>query len=179
MGFDTDLALFSRRPQVDFEALVTRPVRLYLDDFSNLRIPHFEDFIAVTRSREIWRTILCQTISQLEAVYGEASANTIVGNCSTQLVPGFQDTRAAGYFSERANWPVSTPLDRSWLFVSGVPGELVRPVERSGTRSGAPVRVGAPPCPRVACARVCCLGRGQAVCGRACRSGGRSLRSGG
>ena len=79
MGFDTDLALFSRRPQVDFEALVARPVRLYLDDFSNLRIPHFEDFIAVTRGREIWRTILCQTISQLEAVYGEASANTIVG----------------------------------------------------------------------------------------------------
>ncbi len=88
----------------------------------------------MTRSREIWCTILHQTISQLEAVYGEASANTIVGNCSTQLVLGFRYTRTAGYFSERANRLVSTLLNRSWLFVSGEPGELVRPVERSGTR---------------------------------------------
>lgn len=113
MGFDTALALYNWHPQVDFGALVARPVRLFLDDFSNLRIPHFEDYIAVTRSREIWCTILRQTISQLEAVYGEASANTIVGNCSTQLVLGFRYTRTAGYFSERANRLVNTLLNRS------------------------------------------------------------------
>lgn len=109
------------------------PVRMFLDDFGNFRIPNFEQAISVVRSKNIWCTMLCQTTSQLAARYGEEGANTIIGNCDTQLVLAFQDTASARYFSDRANKPVSallaTPLDRSWLFLRGKPGELVRRYE--------------------------------------------------
>ena len=62
------------------------PVRFMLDDFANLRLPDFDDVLSVIRSREISCTVVCQTVSQLEARYGEASANSIVGNCDRHLV---------------------------------------------------------------------------------------------
>ncbi|WP_455137282.1 type IV secretory system conjugative DNA transfer family protein [Thermophilibacter sp.] len=109
------------------------PVRLMLDDFSNLRIPGFADAIAVLRSREVWCTLLLQTVSQLEERYGDAGARTIVGNCDAQLVLGFQDTQTATAYAERADRPASrllaTPLDRAWLFVRGRVGEQVRRYE--------------------------------------------------
>ena len=106
------------------------PVRLFLDDFSNLRIPDFTDLIAVVRSREIWCTLLAQTVSQLEERYGAAGAATIVGNCDVQLVLAFQDAQTARAYQVRANRSpaalMATPLDRSWLFVRGRPAEEVR-----------------------------------------------------
>lgn len=101
------------------------PVRMFLDDFGNFHIPNFEQAISVVRSKNIWCAMLCQTTSQLAARYGEEGANTIIGNCDTQLVLAFQDTASARYFSDRANKPVSallaTPLDRSWLFCAASP----------------------------------------------------------
>lgn len=41
------------------------PVRMFLDDFGNFRIPNFEQAISVVRSKNIWCTMLCQTTSQL------------------------------------------------------------------------------------------------------------------
>ena len=105
------------------------PVRLFLDDFSNLNIPNFTDAIAVLRSREIWCTILLQTYSQLVDRYGEPGANTIAGNCDSQLVLGFQDPDTAERFAPKADKLRSSllfsPLDRSWLFVRGRKGEQV------------------------------------------------------
>ena len=69
------------------------PVRFVLDDFANLNLPHIDDVLAVIRSREISCTIICQTISQLEARYGTPAANSIIGNCDAQLVLAFQDER--------------------------------------------------------------------------------------
>ena len=65
------------------------PVRFMLDDFANLRLPDFDDVLSVIRSREFSCTVVCQTVSQLEARYGEASANSIVGNCDRHLVLAF------------------------------------------------------------------------------------------
>ena len=83
------------------------PVRFMLDDFANLRLPDFDDVLSVIRSREISCTVVCQTVSQLEARYGEASANSIVGNCDRHLVLAFQDERTARYFSTRAGRTVA------------------------------------------------------------------------
>lgn len=99
------------------------PVRLMLDDFANLNVANFDNILSVTRSREISCTIVCQTVSQLEARYGKPAANSIIGNCDHQLVLGFQDEATARYFSLRANKPaaslLATPTDRWWLFQRG------------------------------------------------------------
>ena len=104
------------------------PVRFVLDDFANLRLPHIDDVLSVIRSREISCTVVCQTISQLEARYGEATANSIVGNCDSQLVLGFQDERTAAYFSCRANKTASTLLETTagmwWVFLRGQRGAM-------------------------------------------------------
>ena len=104
------------------------PVRLVLDDFANLNLPGIDDALAVIRSREISCTIVCQTVSQLEARYGEAGANSIIGNCDRQLVTAFQDERTARYFSVRANKPASslleTPSGQWWLFERGRRGVM-------------------------------------------------------
>ena len=99
------------------------PVRFMLDDFANLTLPGIDDVLAVVRSREVSCTLVCQTLSQLEARYGEAGANSIAGNCDRQLVLGFQDERTARYFSLRANRTPSalleTPPGSWWYFERG------------------------------------------------------------
>ena len=104
------------------------PVRLVLDDFANLNLPGIDDVLAVIRSREISCTLVCQTVSQLEARYGVAAANSIVGNCDRQLVMAFQDERTASYFGTRADRPapvlLETPMDKWWLFERGQAGVL-------------------------------------------------------
>ena len=99
------------------------PVRFMLDDFANLTLPDFDDVLSVIRSREISCTIICQTVSQLEARYNQAVANSIIGNCDRHLVLGFQDERTARYFSLRANKTATTlletPADNWWLFERG------------------------------------------------------------
>ena len=102
---------------------LARPVRLMLDDFANLRINDIDDVLAVARSRELWVTIICQTVTQLQSIYGEAKTASIVGNCDAQVLLGSQDYETARYFSFYADVPASTllhtPLEKSWLFVRG------------------------------------------------------------
>lgn len=104
------------------------PVRFVLDDFANLSLPGFDDMLSIIRSREISATIICQTVSQIEARYGEPTANSIIGNCDAQLVLAFQDDRTANYFAMRANKPASallqTPAGQWWLFVRGQRGSM-------------------------------------------------------
>ena len=99
------------------------PVRFMLDDFANLDLPGIDDVLAVIRSREVSCTLICQTVSQLEVRYGEACANSIIGNCDRQLVLGFQDERTARYFALRANRTPSslleTPAGSWWYFERG------------------------------------------------------------
>ena len=103
------------------------PVRFILDDFANLNIPHIDDMLAVIRSREISATIICQTVSQLEARYGTAAANSIIENCDRQLLLAVQDEATARYFSLRANKPaftlLETPANTWWYFERGKRGK--------------------------------------------------------
>lgn len=55
------------------------PVRFLLDDFAaGIFIPDFDKIISVIRSREISVSIILQSISQLESMYGHARAMTII-----------------------------------------------------------------------------------------------------
>lgn len=68
------------------------PVRFILDDFAtNVRIPDFDKIISVIRSREIYVSIILQSISQLSALYGSGESTTIINNCDNCLYLGGQD----------------------------------------------------------------------------------------
>lgn len=74
------------------------PVRIILDDFAaNVVIPDFDRIISVIRSREIYVSIILQSLSQLEAMYGHARALTILNNCDNCLYLGGQDVETAQY----------------------------------------------------------------------------------
>lgn len=106
------------------------PVRLYLDDFANLLVPDMDKTISVIRSREISVSIVLQSITQLEGLYGHAKAMTIVDNCDHLLYLGGQSVETARFIGSKANKPVSTilnmPLDRAWLFERGALPREVR-----------------------------------------------------
>ncbi len=108
---------------------LVQPVRLMLDDFANLNIPDIDNVLSVVRSREIWVTLLLQSINQLEAIYGRPRAMSILGNCDTQLVLAFQDFESAEAYAQRAGkLPASlfaTPHEHVWLFVRGCQAEEV------------------------------------------------------
>ena len=100
------------------------PVRFILDDFStNTVIPDFDKIISVIRSREIYVSVVIQSLSQLEGLYGHAKAQTIINNCDHCLYLGGTDTQTAQYFAEKFNCQVSTvlnlPLDIMFIFERG------------------------------------------------------------
>lgn len=107
------------------------PVRFYLDDFaSNVVIPDFDRIISVIRSREISVSVIIQSLSQLEALYGGPKAATVINNCDNMLCLGAgRDISTAKYISRQANKPVSailnTPLSKAWLLTRGSPAEQV------------------------------------------------------
>lgn len=107
------------------------PVRFYLDDFaSNTVIPDFDRIISVIRSREISVSVIIQSLSQLESLYGHPKAMTLINNCDNMLCLGAgRDLETARYISHQVNKPVSailnTPLDSAWLLTRGRRAEQV------------------------------------------------------
>lgn len=106
------------------------PVRMILDDFaSNVYIPDFDKIISVIRSREIYVSIILQSISQLDDMYGEAKARTILNNCDNCLYLGGQDVETARYVSTKANRTMNSvltmPLESCWLFTRGKEPRMV------------------------------------------------------
>ena len=99
------------------------PVRLYLDDFANLIIPDVDKTISVIRSREISVSIVLQSVTQLEGLYGHDKAMTIIDNCDHLLYLGGQSVETARFISTKANKPASAilnlPLGKAWLFERG------------------------------------------------------------
>ena len=107
------------------------PVRFILDDFStNTLIPDFDNIISVIRSREIYVSLIVQSLSQLDGLYGEAKAQTIINNCDHCLYLGGLDVETARYMGVKANRSVGTmlsmPLDSAWLFARGEPARLTK-----------------------------------------------------
>ena len=100
------------------------PVRFILDDFAtNAEIPDFDKIISVIRSREIYVSIILQSLSQLNAIYGKDRAMTIINNCDNCLYLGGQDVDTARYISLKANRTVDSilnlPLNEAYLFTRG------------------------------------------------------------
>ncbi len=113
------------------------PVRFILDDFStNTVIPDFDKIISVIRSREIYVSVIIQSLSQLEGLYDHAKAQTIINSCDHCLYLGGTDFQTAEYFAGKFNCQVSTvlnlPLDALFIFERGSEPEKARKYELDG-----------------------------------------------
>lgn len=100
------------------------PVRFILDDFAaNAHIPDFDATTSIIRSREISVSLIIQSLSQLDALYGPSRAKTILNNCDHCLYLGGQDVETAAFISKKCDRPVSDvlgmPLDDAWMFTRG------------------------------------------------------------
>jgi len=108
-------------------------VHIMLDDFAaNVYIPDFDKIVSVIRSREISVSIMLQSISQLNGMYNEGQASTIINNCDTMLYMGGQDVDTARFFAEKAGkLPESIlklDLKHEWLFTRGQNAQLVEKI---------------------------------------------------
>ena len=110
------------------------PVRIVLDDFaSNVCIPNFDKIISNIRSREIYATVILQSISQLSGMYKEGQAQTIINNCDHMLYLGGQDVETARFFATKSGKLPETilemPLTDAWFFERGSHARQVAKVE--------------------------------------------------
>ncbi len=78
-----------------------RNVYFIMDEFGNMpKIEKFDKFITVGRSRKIWFTMIVQSYSQLNNVYGETVADIIKGNCGIKMFIGSNDMNTCKEYSE-------------------------------------------------------------------------------
>lgn len=105
------------------------PVHFILDDFANFHVPDFHHVISVIRSRDIYCSLIMQSLSQLYAQYGEMNAKTIINNCDQFLYLGGMDLETAQYISVKLDKSMSTvlnmPLNEAYLFTRGQKPRIV------------------------------------------------------
>ena len=95
-----------------------------MDDFAaSAKIPDFDKIISVIRSRDISVSIILQSMTQLEAMYSHAEANTIINNCDHILYLGSQDLQTAEFIGSRifktSDAVLCTPRDKAILITTG------------------------------------------------------------
>ena len=100
------------------------PVRVLCDDFATgSRILNFPEYISIFREKQISVTMLVQSESQLESIYGCDDAKTIINNCDTYLYMGGMDLKTGHSISERLNMPLDDvlymPIGKEYIFRRG------------------------------------------------------------
>lgn len=100
------------------------PTRIICDDFATgSRIMNFPEYISVFREGGISVTLLVQSESQLEKIYGSNDATTIINNCDTYIYLGGMDINTAKHISERLDAPLNDvlnmPIGREFIFRRG------------------------------------------------------------
>lgn len=87
------------------------PVHVLCDDFATGgTILNFPEYISIFREKGISVTLLLQSESQLEGIYGANNATTIINNCDTYLYMGGMDLKTALSVSQRLNKPLEDVL---------------------------------------------------------------------
>lgn len=82
------------------EGMEEVPINMMMDEFANIGvIPDFATTISLARGRGVGIWLGIQSLSQLEANYGRANAQTIVTNCSTKVALHGLDYQTASYIS--------------------------------------------------------------------------------
>lgn len=87
------------------------PVHLLCDDFATgARIPDFPYYISIFREKGISVSILLQSESQLQYMYGQAAAQTIINNCDRYIYMGGSDLATCQSMAQRLGKPLSDVL---------------------------------------------------------------------
>ena len=85
----------------DNHAHLPREVDFILDEFVNLgKFPKYEEFLATCRGYGIGVTTICQTLTQLQALYGREKAESILGNHAVKICLNAANDVTAKYFSD-------------------------------------------------------------------------------
>lgn len=106
------------------------PVRIIMDDFAaGNKLPDFSKVISVIRSRDISVSLVVQSLSQIESMYGQCDSRTIINNCDHIIYMGSQDVDSASFVGSRAQRTPETiltmPRDRLCLLTSGEKARFV------------------------------------------------------
>ena len=85
----------------DHHAKLPHQVDFILDEFVNLgKFPKYEEFLATCRGYGIGVTTICQTLTQLQALYGKGKAESILGNHAVKICLNAANDVTAKYFSD-------------------------------------------------------------------------------
>lgn len=100
------------------------PVHMICDDFATGgKIMNFPEYISIFREKQISVTLLIQSESQLESMYGNTESTTIINNCDTYLYMGGMDLKTSRSISERVNLPLDEvlymPIGQEFIFRRG------------------------------------------------------------
>ena len=100
------------------------PVRILCDDFAvGSKILNFPEQISIFRAKDISVMLLLQSESQLESMYGECDATTIINNCDTYVYLGGMDLKTCRNISQRLNRPLEDvlymPIGQEFIFRRG------------------------------------------------------------
>jgi type IV secretory pathway TraG/TraD family ATPase VirD4 len=96
--------------RADLDYALPNETHIICDDFATSQILNFSDYISVFREKKISVTLLIQSESQLESLYGADDATTIRNNCDTYAYFGSCDLNTAKDISERLNVPLEEVL---------------------------------------------------------------------
>ncbi len=100
------------------------PIHFIFDDFAaGTKISSFPYHISKFRSKNMSATIVLQSETQLDGMYGEADAKTIINNNDTLIYLGGNDIKTAGDIAVRLNCPIEDvlymPLEQICIFRRG------------------------------------------------------------
>lgn len=93
------------------DGILPLPVHVLCDDFATgSRILNFPEYISIFREKGISVTLLLQSESQLEEMYGSGNGTIIVNNCDSYIYLGGMDLKTAQNISLRLNAPLDEVL---------------------------------------------------------------------
>jgi len=129
-GMNTLVDLADRNP----DGRLHMPVRFIFDDFAcGAPIDNFDNIISVVRSRDISCSLIIQSLTQLNTVYGENRATTIINACDHMLYLNGNDDNTKDFLAYRLNKPRHIvdrlPNDKAYLFEAGRPPRLINKVK--------------------------------------------------
>lgn len=106
------------------------PCRLLLDDMGACAaIPDFARMISVIRSRDIYVSVILQSMSQLCAMYNRYDALTIISNCDHVVYLNSNDLDSVEYVCNRANRTKESVLNmqrsKQFVFTTGEKAQLI------------------------------------------------------